>query len=275
VYYSFFQGQMMASSLSNRLSRPRVVVLVATIATILASVFACTDISSDPNTVLSLQFDSLPVPGVAVGDTLRDTLGVAVRPAVHAFNFQGDEIVPAPVFFVSPDSGVTVDSASGIITGDSLRSTPARIFADVGSLQAVQKLSVTLRPDRIAAVNAIDSILYSLTDDSRNHSNAVTVSLKHGVAPADSVVGSWIVSFAIVSQHTPGLVELVNDAGKPSLVDTTDASGIAGRQIRLHPVNLDSPTQVDTVVVNATAKFRGAAVSGSPVRLVVVFKPGS
>jgi len=102
----------------------------------------------------------------------------------------------------------------------------------------------------------------------------LTVSLQHGAA-RDSAVASWIVSFAIVSQHKPGLVELVNDAGKPSSVDTTDASGIAGRKIQLHPVNLDSANQVDSVIVNATAKFRGVPVSGSPVRLVLVFKPGS
>ena len=114
-------------------------VLAATIFTTLASAFACTDISSDPNTVLSLQFDSLPAPGVAVGDTLRDTLGAVARPTVHAFNFHGDEIVPASVFFLSPDTGVTVDSASGTIVADSLRSSPARIVANVGTLQAIQK----------------------------------------------------------------------------------------------------------------------------------------
>jgi hypothetical protein len=259
----------------HRFSHPRSLALAATIAASFGSALACTDISSNPDAVLSLQFDSLPTPGVAVGDTLRDTLGIGARPVVHAFNFQGDEIVPVPVFFVSPDSGVTVDSASGIIVGDSLRSTPARIVANVGTLQAIQKLSVTLRPDAIAAVNAVDSILYSFTDDTRNHSHPVSVSVKHGIAPADSAVGSWIVSFAIVSQHKAGLVELVDEAGRASLVDTTDASGIAGREIRLHPVNLDSATQLDTVVVNATAKFRGAPVSGSPVRLTVVCKPGS
>jgi hypothetical protein len=94
-------------------------------------------------------------------------------------------------------------------------------------------------------------------------------------------VTSYIVSFAIVykppptSQDQPNLADLVNDAGKLSLVDTTDASGIAGRKIRLHPGGLSSTTQVDSIIVNATAKFRGVPVSGSPVRLVLVFQPGS
>jgi len=49
--------------------------------------------------------------------------------------------------------------------------------------------------------------------------------------------------------------------------------GIAGRKIRLHPVALGSATEVDSIIVNATAKYRGVPVSGSPVRLVLLFKP--
>ena len=240
----------------------------------IAAAFACTDLSGSSISVLSLQFDTLPSPSVVVGDTLRDTTGAVIHPVVHAFDFEGNEITPSPAYFLSPDSGVTVDSATGIIVGDSLRSTPARIVAAVGNLQAIQRINLTLRPDTIVPVVALDTINYSLTDSTKNISDALTVMLTHG--EADSAVSSYIVSFAIVSQHKAGLVELVND-GKfvASVVDTTDASGIAGRMIRLHPVQLDSVTQVDSVVIDASAKYRGALVAGSPVRLVLLFKPGS
>lgn len=236
---------------------------------------ACTDISGSSTSVLSIQFDSLSAPSVVVGDTLRDTTGAVIRPVVHAFNFQGEEIIPAPVFFLSPDSGITVDSVTGIVVGDSLRSTPARIVATVGTLQAIQNVDVTLRPDLVQAVNALDSLQYSLLDTTLNLSPLLTVALTHGVAPNDSSVKSYIVSFAIVAQSNPQLGELVNDAGKASVVDTTDASGIAGRKIRLHPLFLSSGTAVDSIVVNATAKYRGTQVNGSPVRLVLLLKPSS
>jgi hypothetical protein len=236
---------------------------------------ACTDISGSSTSVLSIQFDTLSAPSVVVGDTLRDTTGAVIRPVVHAFNFQGEEIIPAPVFFLSPDSGITVDSATGIVVGDSLRSTPARIVATVGILQAIQNVDVTLRPDLVQAVNALDSLQYSLLDTTLNVSSQLQVKLTHGVAPNDSSVKSYIVSFAIVAQSNPQLGELVNDAGKPSVVDTTDASGIAGRKIRLHPLFLSSGTAVDSIVVNATAKYRGTQVNGSPVRLVLLLKPSS
>jgi hypothetical protein len=235
--------------------------------------FACSDIVSSSASVLSIVFDSLGAPSVVVGDTLRDTTGAVVHPLVHVFNFKGEEVAQAPVYFLSPDSGITVDSATGIVTADSLRSTPARIVATIGTLQAVQNVDVTLRPDLLEAVNALDSLHYSVVDTTLNVSPLLQVKLTHGIAPDDSAVKSWIVSFAIVAQSDPRLGELVNDGGLSSVVDTTDASGIAGRKIRVHPLFITS--SVDSIVVNATAKYRGVQVSGSPVRLVLLLKPAS
>jgi hypothetical protein len=235
--------------------------------------YACTDATGSPNAVLSIQFDSLGAPSVVLGDTLRDTTGQVVTPQVHAFNFKGVEITPPSVRFNSPDSGVHVDSITGIVTGDSLRATPARVVVTVGSLQAIQKVDVTLRPDFIVAVNGRDSLSYSLIDTTLDVSPQLTVKLSHGVAPADSAVKSWIVSFSVVSASDPRLGDLVDESGRISKLDTTDASGVAGRAIRLHPLFLSSATVVDSIVVNATARYRGVEVTGSPVRLVLKLKP--
>jgi hypothetical protein len=86
-------------------------------------------------------------------------------------------------------------------------------------------------------------------------------------------VKSYIVSFAIVSQSAPDLGTLVNARNQPSLVDTTDADGVAGRAIRLHPLSVTSA--VDSIIVNATARYRGVEVIGSPVRLVMKIQPRS
>jgi hypothetical protein len=252
---------------------PGAAVLSMMAALVTTGTFGCADVSGSSTSVLSIQFDSLQAPSVVVGDTLRDTTGAVVLPKVHAFNFRGDEIVPVPVRFQSPDSGISVDSLTGVTVADSLRSTPARIIATVGSLQAIQSVNVTLRPDLLVAVDGLDSLSYSLLDSTQNVSPHLTVKLTHGVAPNDSAVKSYIVSFSIVSQKNPQLGQLVNDAGKPSAVDTTDASGIAGRAIRLHPLFLSSATARDTIIVNATAKYRGVQVNGSPVPLVLIVKP--
>jgi hypothetical protein len=241
--------------------------------TLLVAAFACEDLSGSSTSVLSIQFDSLAAPAVVVGDTLRDTSGVIALPVVRAFNFKGSEIPSPPVRFLAPDSGVSVDSITGIIVGDSLRSTPARIIATVGNLQATQQLDVTLRPDFIAAGDSLDSLSFSLIDTTQNVSPPLTIRLSHASPPSDTAVKSYIVSFSIVSQSNPQLAELVNDAKKPSSVDTTDASGIAGRAIRLHPLFLSSTSPTDSIIVNASARYRGALVSGSPVRLVLRVKP--
>jgi hypothetical protein len=252
------------------MSKPRVLAALSP-ALLSFAAFACADVSGSSDSVLSIQFDSLAAPSVVVGDTLRDTTGAVILPVVHAFNFKGGEITSVPVRFQSPDSGVVVDSITGIIFGDSLRSTPARIVATVGSLQAIQNVDVTLRPDLLASEHDRDSLSYSLLDTTRNVSPQLTVKLTHGIAPDDSVVKSYIVSFSIVSQSNPSLGELINDAGRPSVVDTTDTNGVAGRAIRLHPLFL--ATQIDSIIVNATAKYHGVDVSGSPVRLVLKVKP--
>lgn len=238
----------------------------------IVALYACTNISDASDAVLSIQFDSLPAPAVVVGDSLRDTTGAVAQPVVRAFNFKGEEILQPPVWFQSPDSGVTVDSASGTIVGDSLISNSARIVATVGQLQAVQRIDVTLRPDLIQAVKAEDSLKYSFADTTKNFSPELQVKLTHGPAN-DSVVKSWIVSFTIVYTPDPQLGELVNDGSKPSAVDTTNTSGIAGRKFLLHPRFLSSATAVDSIVVNATARYRGAPVAGSPVRLVLRLTP--
>lgn len=232
---------------------------------------ACTDVSGSADSVLSIQFDSFASPSVVVGDTLRDTTGAIALPVVRAFNFKGEEISQPPVRFYSGDPGVSADSITGVVTADSLRTTPARIIASVGPLQAVQPVDVTLRPDNVAVLNGLDSLHYSLLDSTLNVSPQLTVKLSHGTAPSDSAVRSYIVSFEIVSAADPRVAELVNGAGKPSRVDTTDASGVAGRAVRVRPVYL--PATVDSIIVNATVKYRGAPVSGSPVRLVLHVKP--
>ncbi len=238
-----------------------------------ATAVACSDVSGNRDSVLSIEFDSLASPSVVLGDTLRDTTGVVARPVVRLFNFKGDEVPATNVRFQSGDRGVRVDSLTGIVTADSLRTTPARVIASVGSLQAVQRIAVTLRPETVRAVNGRDSLLYSLIDSTLNVSPQLTVKVAHGPNPPDSAVTSYVVSFAIVSGQSSQLAELVNDVGRQSRVDTTDAGGIAGRAVRVRPVFLGAHT--DSVLIDATVKYRGQQVSGSPVRLVLRVRPRS
>ena len=53
--------------------------------------------------------------------------------------------------------------------------------------------------------------------------------------------------------------------------DTTAADGIASRRVRVRPIGITS--QLDSVIVIATVRYRGATVRGSPVRFVILVKP--
>ena len=234
---------------------------------------ACTNIPTSDNAVLAIEIDTLPAPAVVVNDTLRDSTGKASPISARIFNFKGNVITTADVRFHALDRFVRVDSVTGFLIGDSVRTTPARIVVSVGTLQAIQSLFVTLRPDTVFGVNARDSLAYSLLDSTKNVSNALLVRVLHSLTSTDSAVNAYIVSFAIISPTDTLLAKLENDANLPSRRDTTDGTGTASRKIRLNPVRLTALT--DSIIVNATVKYRGAQVRGSPVRLVLKVKPGS
>jgi len=246
----------------------RITVFGAALATVLGT--SCVKISDNSDAVLSLEFEPLSSPSVVLGDSLRDTTGTLAAPTVRAFNYRGEEIVSPPIRFHAPDPGISIDSITGVISGDSLRTTPVRVVASVGSLQALQLLDITLRPDAVSALDGRDTLQYSLLDTTVNISDVLTVKLIHGQPPLDSAVRSYVISFAVVSGGNPLFAELVN-GGKASTIDTTDAGGVAGRAVRIRPIYLSAP--VDSVIVNATVKFRGTPISGSPVRLVLVLTP--
>ena len=232
---------------------------------------ACTDIPSGANAVASIQFDSLPFPSVVLGDTLRDASGKVAPLEAHAFAYGGTPVSAAPFRYFALDRGLRVDSITGRVIGDSVRATPARVVAAVAGLQAVLPIPVTFRPDTIVAANARDSLSYSITDSTLNISPALSVVVRHTLTRTDSLVRSWLVPFAITNQTDTLAAQLVNDAGNPSAMDTTDASGAASRKIRIRPTRLKSVN--DSVLVMASVRYRGAHVRGSPALLVLKVKP--
>jgi hypothetical protein len=219
--------------------------------------------------VLSFEFEPLPSPSVVLGDSLRDSLGVAQPIPYRAFNYSGEEVSDLVVRFSPVGRGIRVDSIKGYVIGDSVQSQ-AKIAARLKEFTSTLTIAVTLRPDTAVGANVRDSVAYSLTD-TLNVSPGVGIKLIHGPVAGDSAVASYVVSFRITSQSNPELARLVGDNNQPSSVDTTDASGIASRKIRIDVTKLSNP--VDSVIVEALARYRGAPVRGTPARLVVRLKP--
>jgi hypothetical protein len=236
-----------------------------------ALALACVEIPTEADAVLAFEVDPLPSPSVVVGDTLRDTLGVAAPLRISAFNYQGEIVENVPARFRAFDARIRVDSIAGFVIGDTASTTASRVLATLESFSSFISIPVTLRPDTIIAANARDSLSYSLTDTAANVSNALGVKVLHGLTSADSAVTSYRVTFQLVPESDSLLARVINDNGARSNADTTDASGIANRKLKIDVAHLTEA--VDSVIVMANVKYKGQHIRGSPMRLVLKLKP--
>jgi len=249
---------------------------------------ACVQIGSEPDVPAAIELTALPSPSVVIGDTLRDASG-AVAPVVATVrNLSGDVITNAPVRYLyadySRDSALQVDSVSGIVVALKASSGSARLAARVGSsLQVLRQLAVVLRPDSVDRVGQSPLAVFTTTlpDTGRNtatanSSPALTVVVRHvdTTAGTSSTVGSWRVQFELVqpanaSNDTTQAVFLVDDVGRPSVVDTTDNAGVAGRKVRIRAAQFPAAGVTDSVIVRAVVTYRGDTLAGAPFRLAL------
>jgi hypothetical protein len=246
---------------------------------------ACRAIPAPANGVLALSEVRLPAPAVVLGDTLRDSTGRAAKLTLVAFGLGGDKdtIKTVTSSFVVLDRGAHI-TADGYVIGDSVRATPVRIVGTVGTLQtSAANLSVIPHPDSLASAVTfpIAPIKFNILDSTAqaNFSVAIAATVMSTSVVPPSAVQSVIVQFTLASQprglNGASTGVLVDDGGIASTVDTSDASGLVSRRIRLRPAALAAPSATDSFVVLVAAQYRGVALTGSPLRFVVPVQPGS
>jgi hypothetical protein len=257
-----------------RLSRARGLCAAAIAGTAAACIF-----STDAR-VAQLRFNRLPGPSVVVGDTLRDSLGIASP--LTAEITEGRTVT-----FIPLDTNIRVD-ANGFLTARSRdtasnASNIVRVIADGdGSLQTPPApLTVTVRPDQLVQHGAVPvALLYDpaaagTVADTANRSAPLQVRLRHafvageaGAVARDTVVRAYRVRYEIVA--VPAVADsaaIVDDNRILARFDTTDNSGIGSRRVRIYPKT--SATTDDSVVVLARVWYRSVQIAGSPVRIVV------
>jgi hypothetical protein len=242
---------------------------------------ACAEIGTDPAVPASIEMARLPVPAVAVGDSLRDTLGVAVPLRALVRNVQGDVIEDAPVRYLSRDPQLVIDSVSGhVFARDLPTQNPVNVAARFEpSLQILAQLRVTNAPDtafRTDAASLPRLVSEGVIGAADSNSVAVEVRLQfRGEADALQNVNAWLVRFAVVrpanlGNDTAAAVYLVDDRGRASQVDTTGTNGLASRRVRVRASRYPaSGASADTIEVQAVILRRGVAVPGAPVRILV------
>lgn len=244
-----------------------------------AAICACTEIGSDPEAPVAIEIDSLPVPSVVVGDTLRDTLGAVLTMQARAINVDNEVIPGAPLRFLALDTGIVeVDSVTGTIVGN--RVGNANLVASIQGLQSERiRIAVTERPDTVIGLDSLQRTMQvSLISGTAASSGPLNVFVGHdttinGVDTAVAVP-NYLVRFKIVyptddsvSDTDTTKVVLADDQGRPSTLDTTFTTGIGARQVRISTAVAVIP---DSVVVEANVGYPDTtSVAGAPVRFVI------
>lgn len=234
---------------------------------------ACRDLPAPTGNVLSLSQVLLPSPGVVVGDTMRDSLGVVSPLRVIAYGPDGLPIDPQPEFFFALlDTGAHLDGAR--LIGDRAGAS-IRIIGSAAGLQTqVATALVTLRPDTIVAADSARHVrrFPLLSTDSVINSADLTVLVRNRAGGTPTGVDAVIVEYALVrtlpAAPDKGPAIQIMNASRPSTRDTTAGGGRAARTARLRLAAF-AGTLPDSAIVQATASHRGRSLG--TVQFTIVF----
>jgi hypothetical protein len=214
----------------------------------------------------------------AIGDTLRDINGVAARLQPVAYNVNGKRLPDQHfTFLVGDTTSSLVITDSGYVIALKGRATGVPIIAKLAGLPDVQTLIyITSRPDSVEPVAASLDTIRIFPSDTALRTPEGLVRVLHdtlaGTTTTTVPVSRYVVELTLVDS-APTLaksVRFVTPALRLTAIDTTDASGIAGRVLRVEPkAGLVAGLRPDSVVVTATVRYRGRVVGGAPKRVVI------
>lgn len=243
---------------------------------------ACVDLSAPkdaPASISPLQAGSL---FAVLGDVIRDTLGNASVLNIIAYDGAGNEVSGfTPNFFLIDSLPNAKLNADGTLTGTKLGT--ARLIGQIGNVQTPPlTIFITPAPTTLIPPTTRDSIVAPVGTDSASAMASITI--QTGVrGAANAAIGGAFVRYEIKNapDSRPGSVAVYlqddNNRAFPkgmSTPDTTDASGNVSRKLVMNSRLLaDGPlkagSRTDTVIVEVTAKYKGAALSGSPLSIKI------
>ena len=236
---------------------------------IIVAAAACVDTSSPKGAVASISSLLLPSPSVVKGDVMRDSTGAPAPLRVTAYDGVNQPVIGLEPEFFLLDRGAHLQP-DDILVGDSL--STVRVVGAVGGLQTVATpVFVTVAPVKVAATGKIDTMRVRVSGDtSQNVSAPLSVTL---TGAADTAVVGFIVRYRVAYApaslpNTPPTVYIADQSGRPMSNDTTDATGKATKRRAALRISSLGAT-LDSIVVEASVSYKGALVTGSPVRLVI------
>jgi hypothetical protein len=210
----------------------------------------CSDLPEAPNEVVALEISTPELLSIEVGESLQLT--------ARALNKDGNEVTGLPIEWRAPDPTMTVDPATGVITG---------VSPGTGRVQALQGLLASglvqftvLAPADTLIVT--DSVL--TVDPAAVLSPPLVARLESFNPPG--VLPDRPVAYAVLSP-LDGSVALAGGA----LTDTVN-TGTDGAVSTMTLNRVTGFVQPDTAFVEVRAsRTRGAPVPGSGQRFLVLF----
>lgn len=240
-------------------------------------VISCGEVPTLQDGIAYITPVELPLPAVAAGDTLRDSLGRAAPLRVRAFGRDSQEITGLTVRFVPTalPSNVRIGDNGILVADDTVRSV--QLVGRIGDRLQTTVATLLIVPNplsigRPAGEEAGDTVaLPALRPLPVN----VTGSYRGQVTPVNGILVRYRID-SLRPAGPPGRAILTNASGSPQrpdstiAVDTTDASGNASRSVLLV-----AGSGVARVFISASARrlTDGAPLAGSPVRFEVAVKP--
>jgi hypothetical protein len=244
-----------------------------------AATLSCGDVPTGENGIAFYTPVLLPLPAVAAGDTLRDSLGRAAPLRVLAFSRDSQEITGLTVTFVPVliPADVTIDSATGILVArDTLRSVQLvgrigdRLQTSVVTLQIVPEPSVITRTEDATADTAI-SVLTP-----KPLPVAITGTFRGVTTPVNGIIVHYTIDSLLPRGLPSGSAILTTPTGtslRPDSTTAVDTTKTAGNSTRSVLVLAGSPVARVFVSIRANHLHDGTPLTGSPVRFDIAVKP--
>lgn len=237
---------------------------------VVACAAACREVPAPEGGIHAISRLILAAPGLVVDDTLRDSLGVAAPLDVIAYGIDNQPLDPQPEHsFVVLDTGARLEGGRFLVGKDV--GTTVRVVGTVGSLQTQPaSVKVILAPDTIVPADSIvHHVSYTIPPDTAAQTTLnVIVRNRPQDAGIETITVHFTIEKAPPSINETSSVVLLN-GNTVSTRDTTESNGRASRVARLRLLAL-AQQDLDTVIVNATAAYRGASLG--IVQFIIVFQ---
>jgi len=248
---------------------------------------ACTEVSTDPNAVVAVRFDGSPYPSIVALDSLRDSLGNLQPLTATGLNYKGDPVAGAKFAFSSSDTNLRVfDDGNVYAVRRKTDGAPAKVYATAASLQSVpDSLFVVQRADSIKAVKSVDTALVFTPGEGATTAPGSPTFQVFGDTAAGkpkATVQAWLVSLQLrykgttIATSDTSFAFTFETAGSGTntiraqkIVDTTDASGIAGHRVFVR--NLSAAE--DSIYLIATIRQRKANTQAIRDSTLVIIRP--